>query len=453
MTSDAELAELARVEEVLNTRWPETRIEPSLDRISHLMNLLGDPQLSYPVIHITGTNGKSSTARMIESLLRSRGLTTGLVTSPHLHSITERIQVNGQPITPAKFVAAYDEIEPFLAIVDAQSLNNDGPAMSYFEVLTGLAFAVFADLPVEVAIVEVGMGGRWDATNVVQPEVSVITPIGLDHMEYLGDTITQIAGEKAGIIKAGSIAVLAKQPEEAESVLTSAATALEVPVVREGVNFGVLSRSLAMGGQVIELRGLTGDYEEILLPLYGEHQAANASLALAAVEAFFGGIEQMGADQISEASIKEAFSTVSSPGRLEVVRRSPTVLVDAAHNPHGAEVLAKALAESFDFISTIGVISIMADKDVDGILTIFEGIFDQIIVTHNGAARAMSVAELQERAAGILGADRVATAPDIATAIAAAVDFADEAGTNGIGIVVTGSVVTSGVARALVRKQ
>ena len=334
------LQELARVEDVLDSRWPETKIEPSLDRIAHLMTLLGDPQLSYPVIHVTGTNGKSSTARMIESLLRARGLTTGLVTSPHLHSITERIQLDGQPITPAKFVEAYDELEPYLAVVDAESINNGGPAMSYFEAVTGLAFTVFADAPVDVAIVEVRMGGRWDATNVVIPDVAVITPIGLDHMDYLGETIEAIAAEKAGIIKQGSIAVIAQQQPEAAEVLLRRAVEVEAPVLREGLEFGVVDRTLAIGGQLMTLHGITGDYEDIVLSLYGAHQASNASVALAAVEVFFGG-----GDRMNDDNVHLAFAEVKSPGRLEVLRRSPTVIVDAAHNPHGAAVLAHALEE------------------------------------------------------------------------------------------------------------
>jgi len=445
VTKEPEMTELARVEEVLNSRWPETRIEPSLDRIAHLMTLLGDPQLAYPVIHITGTNGKSSTARMIESLLRARGLTTGLVTSPHLHSINERIQLDGLPVEADIFVRAYDEIEPFLALVDAQSINNGGPAMSYFEALTGLAFAIFADTPIDVAIVEVGMGGTWDATNVVQADIAVVMPIGLDHTEYLGETIAEIAGEKAGIIKPGSIAVLAQQQPEAAEVLLRRAVEVDAPVLREGLEFGVVDRSLALGGQVITLHGITGDYSDIVLPLFGAHQAANASVALTAVEAFFGG-----GDPISEENVHTAFAGVNSPGRLEVVRRSPTVIVDAAHNPHGAAVLATALEESFTFESIIGVVSIMGDKDVDGILAAFDGLFDQIVVTHNGTLRAMPANDLAEKAEAIFGSDRVTVASNLAEAISQAVAMADAAGTSGVGVVVTGSVVTAGVARALV---
>jgi len=439
------LQELARVEDVLDSRWPETKIEPSLDRIAHLMTLLGDPQLSYPVIHVTGTNGKSSTARMIESLLRARGLTTGLVTSPHLHSITERIQLDGQPITPAKFVEAYDELEPYLAVVDAESVNNGGPAMSYFEAVTGLAFTVFADAPVDVAIVEVGMGGRWDATNVVIPDVAVITPIGLDHMDYLGETIEEIAAEKAGIIKQGSIAVIAQQQPEAAEVLLRRAVEVEAPVLREGLEFGVVDRTLAIGGQLMTLHGITGDYEDIVLPLYGAHQASNASVALAAVEVFFGG-----GDRMNDDNVHLAFAEVKSPGRLEVLRRSPTVIVDAAHNPHGAMVLAHAIEESFDFENIIGVVSIMADKDVDGVLSAFESTFNQVVITNNGTPRAMEADKLAEHAEAIFGSDRIVVQPNLADAIAQAIDLADAAGTSGVGVIVTGSVVTAGAARALI---
>ena len=439
-----DLQELARVEEVLESRWPETKIEPSLDRISHLMTLLGDPQFAYPVIHVTGTNGKTSTARMIESLLRSMGLRTGLVTSPHLHQVTERIRLNGDPIPADKFVETYDELEPYLAIVDSESLANGGPAMSYFEVLTGMAFAAFADAPVDVAVVEVGMGGTWDATNVVSPLVSVVTPIGMDHADYLGDTVELIATEKSGIIKAGSIAVLSYQDPIPAEVLLKRIALVDAMVARQGVEFSVRDRALAIGGQVLSLDGLNGTYEEILLPLFGAHQAANASVALAAVEAFFGGTLALDID-----AIREGFGTVTSPGRLEVVRRSPTVIVDAAHNPHGAAVLATALEESFTFDQTIGVVSVMADKDVIGVLQALEPVMTDVVVTWNGAARAMSAHDLSDLAIQVFGEDRVHEAPNLTSAIDRAIEMADEAGMNGIGVVVTGSVVTAAAGRAI----
>ena len=439
-----DLQELARVEEVLESRWPETKIEPSLDRISHLMTLLGDPQFAYPVIHVTGTNGKTSTARMIESLLQAMGLRTGLVTSPHLHQVTERIRLNGAPISPATFVETYDELEPYLAIVDSESLANGGPAMSYFEVLTGMAFAAFADAPVDVAVVEVGMGGAWDATNVVSPLVSVVTPIGMDHADYLGDTVELIATEKSGIIKAGSIAVLAYQDPIPAEVLLQRAALVDAMVARQGVEFSVRDRALAIGGQVLSLDGLNGTYDEILLPLFGAHQAANASVALAAVEAFFGGTLTLDID-----AIREGFGAATSPGRLEVVRRSPTVIVDAAHNPHGAVVLAVALEESFTFEQVIGVVSVMADKDVLGVLQALEPVMTDVVVTWNGAARAMPANELAEIANQVFGEDRVQVAPNLTSAIDRAIEMADAAGMNGVGIVVTGSVVTSAAGRAI----
>ena len=439
-----DLQELARVEEVLESRWPETKIEPSLDRISHLMTLLGDPQFAYPVIHVTGTNGKTSTARMIESLLQAMGLRTGLVTSPHLHQVTERIRLNGAPISPATFVETYDELEPYLAIVDSESLANGGPAMSYFEVLTGMAFAAFADAPVDVAVVEVGMGGAWDATNVVSPLVSVVTPIGMDHADYLGDTVELIATEKSGIIKAGSIAVLAYQDPIPAVVLLQRAALVDAMVARQGVEFSVRDRALAIGGQVLSLDGLNGTYDEILLPLFGAHQAANASVALAAVEAFFGGTLTLDID-----AIREGFGAATSPGRLEVVRRSPTVIVDAAHNPHGAAVLAAALEESFTFEQVIGVVSVMADKDVLGVLQALEPVMTDVVVTWNGAARAMPANELAEIANQVFGEDRVQVAPNLTSAIDRAIEMADAAGMNGVGIVVTGSVVTSAAGRAI----
>lgn len=438
------ISDLKRVEEVLESRQPETIIEPSLDRIKRLMQLLGDPQLAYPVIHITGTNGKTSTSRMIESLLREMGLNTGLVTSPHLHQITERIRLNGQPIDPERFVSTYDELEPFLALVDTESLAAGGPAMSYFEVLTGMAFAAFADAPVDVAVVEVGMGGTWDATNVVKPAVSVVTPIGMDHADYLGDTVEKIAIEKSGIIKSDSIAILSAQVPSVAEILLNRAAQVDAQVARQGVEFSVSDRALAVGGQVLTFDGLNGTYEQILLPLFGQHQAANASLALAAVEAFFGGT-----NKLSEESVRRGFAHATSPGRLEVVKRSPTVIVDAAHNPHGAKVLATALQESFTFDSIIGVISVMADKDVLGVLESLEPVFQEVVVTWNGAARAMPVEEIYKLAAQVFGAERVHTSPTLSSAIDLGIELADNIATTGVGVVITGSVVTAARGRAL----
>ena len=283
--ADVTNAELREIEQQILRRRPEHSINPSLDRIRELTGLLGDPQRSYPVIHITGTNGKSSTARMIQTLLRARGLRTGLFTSPHLVSMRERIAVDGEPLSQERFVEIYREIEPYLKLVD----DHQPVRLSFFEVLVGMAFAAFADAPVDVAVVEVGMGGTWDNTNVADGAVAVITPISVDHAEYLGDTVAEIAADKAGIIKPGAIAVIGQQPVEAAAELLRRAAEVGASVAREGIEFGVLSRELAIGGQRLSIRGLLGEYHELFLPLFGAHQAANAACALAAVEAFSGG--------------------------------------------------------------------------------------------------------------------------------------------------------------------
>jgi dihydrofolate synthase/folylpolyglutamate synthase len=280
--TDEEQARLAEIEREILSRRPEHAIDPTLDRIAALVTLLGDPHRAYPVIHITGTNGKTSTARMTERLLRERGLRTGLFTSPHLSSIRERICVDGEPVSSEQFTGAYEEIQPYLELVDAQQ-----PArLSFFEVLTGMAFAIFADAPVDVAVIEVGLGGTWDSTNVADGAVAVVTPISIDHTRYLGDTVEEIAAEKAGIIKPGAIAIIAQQRPAAAEVLLRRAAEVGATVAREGLEFGVLSRELAVGGQQIVLRGLLGDYDGLFLPLFGAHQAGNLACAVAAVEAF-----------------------------------------------------------------------------------------------------------------------------------------------------------------------
>ncbi|CDO05924.1 bifunctional folylpolyglutamate synthase/dihydrofolate synthase [Mycolicibacterium cosmeticum] len=453
-----EIAALLQVEHLLDQRWPETKIEPSTARVEALLELLGSPQRSYPSIHIAGTNGKTSVARMVDALLTALHRRTGRTTSPHLQSAVERISIDGKPISPAQYVATYREIEPFVELVDAQSEAAGGPKMSKFEVLTVMAFAAFADAPVDVAVVETGLGGRWDATNVVNAPVAVITPIGMDHTEFLGDTIAQIAGEKAGIITkqaddlvpTDTVAVIGRQPAEAMEVLLAQAVTADAAVAREDSEFAVLGRQIAIGGQVLSLQGLGGTYDDIFLPLHGEHQAHNAVLALAAVEAFFGAGAQR---QLDIDAVRAGFAAAASPGRLERVRNAPTVFLDAAHNPAGATALTAALAEEFDFRYLVGVVSVMGDKDVDGILTALEPAFDQIVVTHNGSPRAMSVEELALRAEERFGPERVITAatlPDaIETAIAAVEESSGGEGLSGSGIVITGSVVTAGAARTL----
>lgn len=466
--SPDEIAALLQIEYLLDQRWPETKIEPSTDRIVALMELLGSPQRAYPCIHVAGTNGKTSVTRMIDALLTALHRRTGRTTSPHLQSAVERIAIDGQPISPAKYVEIYSEIEPFVELVDKQSQEQGGPAMSKFEVLVAMAFVAFADAPVDIAVVEVGLGGRWDATNIIDAPVAVVTPVGIDHVEFLGPDLASIANEKAGIIKrhkldamtgeagADTVAVIAQQQPEAMEVLLRQTVEADAAVAREGSEFAVLSRQVAVGGQLLELQGLGGVYPEIFLPLHGEHQAHNAAVALAAVEAFFGA----GADrQLDIEAIRSGFASVIIPGRLERVRSAPAVFLDAAHNPHGAAALAETLQSEFDFRRLVGVISVMGDKDVAGILGALEPAFDEIVVTHNGSPRAMETDALAGIALEIFGEDRVVVAPTLLDAVETATAMVEEAaedggaeGFSGTGIVITGSVVTAGAARTLFGK-
>jgi dihydrofolate synthase / folylpolyglutamate synthase len=432
----------------LQSRWPETKLDPTLERIAMLCDLLGQPQRSVPVIHLTGTNGKTSTARMVDDLIRSLGLRTGRFTSPHVESITERITIDGAPVSQERFVELYHEVAPYASVVDRTS----GHRMSFFEFITGMAFAAFADAPVDAAVLEVGMGGSWDATNVADAAVAVITPIAVDHRRYLGDRPAEIAVEKSGIIKAGSFAVLAQQSLDVAEVLLRRAVEVGAKVAREGIEYGVLERVPGVGGQMLALRGLFGTYPDVYLPLYGAHQAHNAACALATVEAFSGG-----GDLIDIDVVREAFGQVSSPARLEVIRRSPTIVIDAAHNPHGAQASAEAVQESFSFAPLVGVVGVMRDKDAEGLLAAFEPIMASIVCTQNSTERAMPAAELGEVAAGIFGADRVDVVPRLDDAIEHATGLAETAGAlsdafGSGGVLVTGSVITAGEVRTLVKR-
>lgn len=456
--SPEELEALALVDAELNARAPETQIAPSLERIQALMDLLGNPEKSFQVIHVAGTNGKSSTSRMIDSLLRAFHRRVGLVTSPHLQLVTERIGIDGRPIHPRDFVRIWNEIKPYVEMVDAQS---DIP-MSKFEVLVAISYAAFADAPVDVAVVEVGLGGTWDATNVVNAEVSVIMPVGLDHTDYLGDTLAEIAGEKAGIIKARdvdaddvlapreNIAIIAEQEQEAMTVILNRAVEVGAGVARSGSEFAVLESRIAVGGQQLNIQGLGGLYEDVFLPLHGEHQAKNAGVALAAVEAFFGASS---GKPLDIATVRTGFAKAISPGRLERVRTSPTTFIDACHNPHGAKALGAALDRDFDFARLIGVLGIFEDKDAEGILTALEPYLTEVVITQNSSPRARDAYELAELARDIFGEERVYVEPDLSGAYAQAVELAEDAEVqSGSGIVITGSIVTAGDARAMFGK-
>ncbi|MFF5963263.1 bifunctional folylpolyglutamate synthase/dihydrofolate synthase [Streptomyces collinus] len=436
---------LREVETELATRWGETKLEPSVSRIAALMDVLGEPQRSYPSIHITGTNGKTSTARMIEALLGAFELRTGRYTSPHVQSITERISLDGAPIAPERFIETYQDIKPYVEMVDAAQEYR----LSFFEVLTGMAYAAFADAPADVAVVEVGMGGSWDATNVIDGDVAVVTPIDLDHTDRLGTTHAEIATEKAGIIKQGATVIMAQQPVDAAQVLLKKAVEVDATVAREGLEFGVVERQVAVGGQLVTLRGLGGEYPEVYLPLHGAHQAHNAAVALAAVEAFFG-VGAQRADLLDPDTVRKAFAAVASPGRLEVVRRSPTVVLDAAHNPAGARAAAEAIGEAFQFSRLIGVVGASGEKNVRGLLEAFEPVFAEVVITQNSSQRAMDADELAGIAVEVFGEERVQVEPRLPDALEAAITLAEEEGEfAGGGVLVTGSVITVGEARLL----
>jgi dihydrofolate synthase/folylpolyglutamate synthase len=444
-SSVAGFAEFLAVEAVLDRRWPESKIAPTLERVADLVDLLGDPHRGYPVVHLTGTNGKTSVARMVDSLLGEIGLRTGRYTSPHLQSATERINIDGRPVTPERYVEVYRDVAPFVDLVDARH----DVALSKFEVLTAMGFAAFADAPVEAGVVEVGLGGRWDATNVVDGSVAVVTPIGVDHVEFLGSDVLGIAREKAGIIKPGAVAVLAAQDRAVAEVLVARCAEVGAQVAREGAEFGVRDRELAVGGQRIALQGLSGAYDEIFLPLHGEHQASNAALALAAAEALTGAGP---GSPLDPDAVRAAFAAVRSPGRLERVAAGndvATVLVDAAHNPHGAHALAVALTTEFRFTRLVAVVAVMRDKDVRGILAELEPVVAEVVVSTNSSARAMDPDELGALAVAVFGSERVSVEPVLAEAVAQARELAEEEGTSGVGVIVTGSVVTAGEARRL----
>jgi dihydrofolate synthase/folylpolyglutamate synthase len=408
------------------------------------MDILGSPQLTYPTIHIAGTNGKTSTSRMIDSLLFATGMRTGRFTSPHLESYLERIAINGQSIDPKEIIFAYNDIAAYLDLMDEKF---DNP-ISFFEAITALAFVAFAEHPIDVGVIEVGMGGTWDATNVIDADVSVVMPIDYDHMEYLGNTLSEIASTKAGVIKEGGFVVLAEQQPEAAVELLRRAAEVGADIAREGIEYELLSRAVAIGGQLISVKGINDTYEDIFIPLHGKHQALNAASALVAVEAFFG-------DQpLDIESVRAGFAAVTSPGRCEIVHRDPTVILDAAHNPHGARALAETLESEFTFDEVIGVVAIFGDKDAAGVLKELEPILNSVIVTQSSSPRAMPVEELEKVAVSIFGNDRVFPVASLGAALDRAVEKAKRPLTDeSVGVVVAGSVVTVGESRTYLRKK
>jgi dihydrofolate synthase/folylpolyglutamate synthase len=444
--SDEEAEHLLALEVELIRRAPESQIEPSLDRVQAVLDLMGRPERSFPAIHVAGTNGKSSTTAMIDALLTAHGLRTGRFTSPHLETIRERIRLDGEMIDAGRLLAAWEDLAPFIVMVE----SDGGRALTFFEVLTLLAFAAFADAPVSVGVIEVGLGGSWDSTNVITPLVGVVLPVGLDHMDWLGDDLATIANEKAGIIKPGMVVVLAEQEPAAYDVLMRRAVEVGAVVLREGVDFGVVDRQVAVGGQLLTLRGVGSTYEGVFLPMHGEHQARNAACALAAVEAFLGG----GSDALDGDVISEGFAAVTVPGRLEVIRRAPAVVLDVAHNPQGVQALVDAIESSFAFSRLVGVVGVLSDKDAEGMLSALEPLLTEVVITRSNSPRAIDPDDLGALAADIFGEDRVVIEHELPDAIERAVTAAEDSGDlAGVGVLVTGSVTVVGQARALLRSR
>lgn len=424
-------------------RLGEAAPQPRLSATRRVVELLGDPQRAYPVIHITGTNGKTSTSRITESILRAYGLRTGLFTSPHLERLNERIVIDGEPISNEALAANWADIEPFLQIVDGELETAGEPRITFFEALSVLAFASFADAPVDVAVIEVGMGGEWDSTNVADGQVAVITPISLDHMSRLGNTVEEIARTKSGIIKPVSNVVTALQPIGALAELQRAVELTESTLAVQGDQFRLISSAVGVGGQVVSIQGLAGTYSDLFLPLYGAHQAQNAAVAVAAVESFLGG----GTHELASDVVNEGFATVTSPGRLQLVGIEPTVLVDAAHNPGGAEVLAVAITEYFTFDKVVAVLGVLADKDVEGIVRALEPVVTEFVVTDAPSERAIDADSLAAIVVGIVGRDRVTVEPEFERAMEVARDSAEEAERGAV--LVTGSITLVGEAITL----
>jgi dihydrofolate synthase/folylpolyglutamate synthase len=435
------------VYEQLLARIGEGAPQPRLEPTRRAVELLGDPHRAYPIIHITGTNGKTSTSRMIESILRAYGLRTGLMTSPHLVRVNERIVIDGQPISNRSLATNWDDIRPFIDLVDNELEAKGEPTLTFFEALTVLAYASFADAPVDVAIIEVGMGGEWDSTNVGDGAVAVFTPIALDHTQRLGSTVAEIARTKSGIIKPAANVVSAQQTPEALAELTRAAELTESSFALEADQFALLSTTLAVGGQVISVKGLAETYSDLFLPLFGDHQAHNAAVAIAAVESFLGG----GSQRLVGDVLAEGLATATSPGRLQIIGTEPTVLVDAAHNPHGAAALAAALTSFFTFDEITVVIGVLDDKDARGIISALAPVTERFHVTQSQSDRAVPYDELAELVLELTHEDATYQFASFQHAVEDARAWAAEAPRRAV--VVTGSITLVGEAIALAKEE
>ncbi len=419
----------------LNARQPEHMPEPDLERIRALAELLDDPQRTYPTIHVTGTNGKTTTARLATELACAHGLSTGLFTSPHLASVTERISACGRPMTEHEFGEEYEHLLPYLRTVDERVGR-----ITYFEALTALGYLWFADKPVALGVFEVGMGGTWDATNLVQGDVAVLCPIGLDHVAELGPTIADIAREKAGIVKPGKAAVVREQAPQALEVIRARCEEVVASMLLEGRDWALETRVPAIGGQALRIRALRATYEDLLLPIHGEHAAHSAAAAVTAVEAL---LERA----LDEETVRRALGAATAPGRLEVVGRHPLIVLDGAHNPAAAEALSTALPEAFTWDRLRLVVGVFSNKDVEGIADRLAPLADEVYACATASVRARPASEI---AAAFASRGLAAQAfPSVAEALAAA---RAEAAAGDL-ILVTGSLYTVADARRVLLEE
>lgn len=383
----------------LMKRVPENKIRPRLEPTKRAAELLGDPQKAYRIIHVTGTNGKTSTTRFIERILREHGLRTGRFTSPHLLKFTERMAIDGEPVSDELLYSVYVEIEPILVMVDQELATSNEAPLTFFEALSVLGFSVFADTPVDVLVLEVGMGGAWDSTNVADGDVAVFTPIGLDHMERLGITISEIAETKSGIIKPGSLVVTSNQVPDARTVLREVASLKAEGLFELGVDFLVDSYEPTATGQRVVVKGLASTYGPYESPIFGIHQSANLAVAVAAVEAFLGGGKLPIADDV----LRSAVADLSSPGRLQLIRTEPALLLDGAHNPDGARTLAISLASEFSGKPLVGLLAVLSDKDVAGVLSELGDVLESVVVTESSSNRSLALDSLEKIARNQFG--------------------------------------------------
>lgn len=419
-------------------RWPENKINPSLSGISALLNALGSPEQSFKSIHIAGTNGKTSSARMAQQILLELNLRVGLYTSPHLKHPSERILVDGQAISDQEFEDLFTKFEPILNLVEEKLVDQP---LTFFEAITAMGFLHFSEVPIEVGVIEVGLGGRWDATNLVSSEISVITPISFDHKDYLGETLAKIAFEKAGILKPDTIAIIAEQHPEAAKVIENELLEKQVKAFWQNKDYFISKRELAHGGQIFDLTTPYGSHKEIYLNLFGDFQVQNAATAICATEAFLG-------ERLDSDLLRNAIKKVKSPGRLEIMSRNPTVLVDASHNPEGVRVTRAAIEESFSFEEVVLVLGVMKDKEIVEMLKNLDNFASRVICTQITSERALSAQDLAKLAKNQLTISEVSFEVDIKNALAAAIEYAKDQ--KSFGVVIMGSIALAGAVKELI---